>query len=128
MRQSRQDLDKDQIASRLDERNGLPVEPRVSFRCVFAESCPSASGPLPAIHQDPANGKKGDVAPTSIQRVDTGGWFGRSGRGDRGDDGILDRLARGNVVPVDPHTVGEPRGGIGRELGVIVADYHLGSP
>lgn len=33
------------------------------------------------------------------------------------DEGILDRLARGNVVPVDPHPVSEAQDGIGRELG-----------
>ena len=35
------------------------------------------------------------------------------------DEGILDRLARGNVVPVDPHPVSEAQDGIGRELSPI---------
>ena len=40
-------------------------------------------------------------------------------------EGILDRLARSDVVPVDPLPVGEAEDGVRGELGAVVADNHF---
>ena len=44
------------------------------------------------------------------------------------DEGVLDRFARGDVMPVDLHPLGEAQDGVRGELGAVVADDHCRLP